>query len=94
MDMRTTGNRLSLLRLEKRWSASECAYRLTLQTNGVVTPETWLSWERSTDDSDTGKELLENLEDIAYLFGVDRLYFDCDVETQAEDKPVLRFPIK
>ena len=45
-----------------------------LQTNELQTPEDWLAWERSTDDSHAGK-LEERLDDIAAIFGVDRQYF-------------------
>ena len=92
--MRTRGNRLSLLRLETRWSVEECSYRLMLQTNELQTPENWLAWERSTDDSHAGRELEERLDDIAAVFGVDRQYFYQTKDSSQSETKVLKLPLK
>ena len=92
--MPTKGNQLSLLRLETRWSVEECSYRLMLQTNEVHTPEDWLVWERSSDDSQAGRELEERLDDIAAVFGIDREYFHQTKEPSETKTKVLNFPVK
>lgn len=92
--MRSKGNQLSLLRLETRWSVEECSYRLMLQTNDLHTPEEWLAWERSTDDSQTGRELDERLDDIAAVFGVDRQYFYQTEKSYETQTKVLKLPLK
>ena len=90
--MPTKGNQLSLLRLETRWSIEECSYRLMLQTNEVHTPEDWLAWERSSDDSQAGRELEERLDDIAAVFGIEREYFHQTKEPSETRTKVLNFP--
>ena len=45
----TLGARLHLLRLELGWSEHECAYRLTIEANALITPEEWIAWERSQE---------------------------------------------
>ena len=92
--MRTTGNRLSMLRLEIRWSAEECAYRLTIQTNELITPETWIAWERSEYNSVDEQQLIEKLSDITLMFGVDARYFEQKTTPQSEEGNVISFPIK
>ena len=91
--MRSKGNQLSLLRSETRWSVEECSYRLMLQTNELHTPEEWLAWERSSDDSQAGKELKERLDDIAAVFGVDLQYFHQTEESSETKIKVLKFPV-
>lgn len=90
--MRTNGNRLSMLRLETRWSAEECAYRLTIQTNELITPDTWIAWERSEHNSADEQQLIEKLDDIALMFGVGPLYFE--QKTTPQEGNVISFPIK
>ena len=43
------GTRLHLLRIEVGWSIEECAYRLTLNSNRLVSPGDWQTWERAAD---------------------------------------------
>ena len=92
--MRSKGNQLSLLRLETRWSVEECSYRLMLQTNELHTPEDWLAWERSTDDSQAGRDLFKRLDDIAAVFGVERQYFHQTEEPSETQTKVLKLPVK
>ena len=92
--MRTTGNRLSMLRLETRWSAEECAYRLTIQTNELITPDTWIAWERSEHNSADERQLIEKLDDIALMFSVGPLYFEQKTTPQPQEGNVISFPIK
>lgn len=54
------------------WSVEECAYRMTIEANAYVTPETWLSWERCADQEAAAQGLLAALSPLASLFAVDR----------------------
>ncbi len=65
-----------------------------LQTNELHTPDEWLAWERSIDDSQAGRELEERLDDIAAVFGVDRQYFQQTEKSSKTQTKVLKLPLK
>ena len=65
------GERLHLLRLELGWSAAECAYRLTLEINELIVPETWETWERAADHEPSMQTFLRYATTVSRMFGID-----------------------
>ena len=70
--MRSIGERIHLLRLEIGWSIAECAYRITIEANSHISPETWQRWERSSDEQAASNGLLQHLDALAALLAADK----------------------
>ena len=65
------GERLHLLRLDLGWSAAECAYRLTLNSNDLIIPEAWSAWERAANNDPEMKTFLPYAHSVGQMFGID-----------------------
>ncbi len=65
------GERLHLVRLDLGWSVAECAYRLTLNCNDLIVPDTWTAWERATDHDPVMQNFLRYAPSIGQMFGID-----------------------
>ena len=97
--MRSIGERIHLLRLEIGWSIAECAYRITIEANSHISPETWQRWERSSDEQAASNGLLQHLDALAALLAADKDWLrngDSCVsgvaESDAQFADVLPFP--
>ncbi len=71
-NIQSPGQKLHLLRLSIGWSEQECAYRLTLEANELITTETWASWERSGVNDDQNEDIYRLAKPICKLFGIDK----------------------
>jgi hypothetical protein len=78
------------------WSVAECAYRITIEANTYTTPETWLAWERCSDQQAIENGLIAALESIALLFASDPEWLICGAQDQSVDPSdrVIPFPNK
>ena len=65
------GERLHLLRLDLGWSAAECAYRLTLNSNDLIIPEAWSAWERAANNDPEIQAFLPYAHSVGQMFGID-----------------------
>ena len=65
------GERLHLLRLDLGWSAAECAYRLTLNSNDLIIPEAWSAWERAANNDPEMQTFLPYARSVGQMFGID-----------------------
>ena len=65
------GERLHLLRLDLGWSAAECAYRLTLNSNDLIIPEAWSAWERAANNDPEMQTFLPYAQSVGQMFGID-----------------------
>lgn len=65
------GERLHLLRLDLGWSAAECAYRLTLNSNDLIIPEAWSAWERAANNDLEMQTFLPYAHSVSQMFGID-----------------------
>ena len=65
------GERLHLLRLDLGWSAAECAYRLTLESNELIVPDKWETWERAADHDDAIQHFSRYVSAVGRMFGID-----------------------
>jgi len=92
--MQTTSNRLSRLRLATKSSAEECAYRLYIQANDLIKLDAWITWERSKHSSADELQLIQNLDDISLIFGVDRQCLEDETTPQPKEGKTLSFPIR
>lgn len=65
------GARLHLVRIETGWSVEECAYRLTVASNQLITPDVWQAWERAHDTDQVMAHFANCLYAIGEIFGID-----------------------
>jgi transcriptional regulator with XRE-family HTH domain len=65
------GARLHLVRIETGWSVEECAYRLTVASNQLITPDAWQAWERAHDTDQVMAHFVNCLPAIGEIFGID-----------------------
>ena len=70
MANQSIGTRLHLLRIEVGWSIEECAYRLTLSSNRLVSPGDWQTWERAADSDDSMEVFQSYVDPICAIFAV------------------------
>ena len=78
------GEGLHLLRLDLGWSAAECAYRLTLNSNDLIIPEAWTTWERATDDDPDIQTFLPYAPSVGQMFGINHEWL---LHGSADDRP-------
>ena len=78
------GERLHLLRLDLGWSAAECAYRLTLNSNDLIIPEAWSAWERAADQDPEMQAFLPYARWVGYMFGIDEEWL---LHGSADERP-------
>ena len=69
-DKQPIGERLHLLRLALGWSTAECAYRLTLESNELILPQLWETWEKSRDRDATMQDFSRYADTISRMFGL------------------------
>ena len=74
-NLQSLGQKLHLMRLSIGWSEQECAYRLTLQANELITTATWLAWEKSGTNDPENEEILRLADSICGLFATDKSWF-------------------
>ena len=67
---KSIGERLHLLRLDLGWSAAECAYRLTLNSNDLIVPDAWEVWERAADNDPAMQKFLPYAPNVSRMFGI------------------------
>ena len=83
----SVGERLHLLRLDLGWSAAECAYRLTLNSNDLIIPEAWSAWERAANNDPEMKTFLPYARRVGQMFGIDEewlLHGSTDIRSSAD----------
>jgi|TARA_B100000768_G_C11204590_1_gene343280 hypothetical protein len=81
-NIQSPGQKLHLLRLNVGWSEQECAYRLTLEANELITTALWISWERSGVNDTQAQHIYRLVEPICKLFSADKNWL-LDVDTPA-----------
>lgn len=73
-NIQSPGQKLHLLRLNIGWSEQECAYRLTLEANELITTALWISWERSGVNDTQAQDICRLVEPICKLFSADEIW--------------------
>jgi len=71
-DIQSPGQNLHLLRLRFGWSEQECAYRLTLEANELITTNAWISWEQSGVNDAQNRDIYRLADPICKLFATDK----------------------
>jgi transcriptional regulator with XRE-family HTH domain len=93
--MQSIGERIHLLRLHIGWSVEECAYRMTIESNSHTTPNTWLEWERSTDQHAFANGLFDQLDAVITVLAADPKWLrEGDTESVNLSNQVLPFPAR
>lgn len=71
-EFQSLGQKLHLLRLSVGWSEQECAYRLTLEANELITTPVWIGWEQSGLGDAQNREIARLAAPICKLFSTDK----------------------
>ena len=74
-DIQSPGQKLHLLRLSVGWSEQECAYRLTLEANELITTNAWTSWEQSGVNDVQSRDIYRLIDPICKLFAIEKNWF-------------------
>ena len=91
-ELQSPGQKLHLLRLSVGWSEQECAYRLTLEANELITAQVWISWEQSGLNDVQNQEIGRLAGPICKLFATDKTWL-MDSNTPATPSAKI-LPIK
>jgi hypothetical protein len=89
LQLQSLGQKLHLLRLGVGWSEQECAYRLTLEANELITAQNWLCWERSGLNDPENQELQRLAIPICKLFAADEIWFLQDQTKTTESAEIV-----
>jgi len=90
--LQSPGQKLHLLRLSVGWSEQECAYRLTLEANELITAQVWIGWEQSGLNDVQNQEIGRLAGPICKLFATDKTWL-MDSNTPATPSAKI-LPIK
>jgi hypothetical protein len=90
--LQSPGQKLHLLRLSVGWSEQECAYRLTLAANELITAQVWIGWEQSGLNDVQNQEIGRLAGPICKLFATDKTWL-MDSNTPATPSAKI-LPIK
>jgi|TARA_B110000977_G_C10728580_1_gene358106 transcriptional regulator with XRE-family HTH domain len=88
-ELQSPGQKLHLLRLSIGWSEQECAYRLTLEANELITTDTWLNWEQSGLRDPQSQEIRRLAGPICKLFTADENWLLSNTSQVSQSATIL-----